>query len=192
MSRELPRAQGVVLQQLVRPVLAGAVLALTGDRVRMAGAILRNTATPTIIETSKKFNVIPSEIRVTLDGRILPGFEPEDLIREVRAVVGDEVELEIQTFDPGPPEPDLGLFDTLGAILEEADPGGVVLPLLMPGATDARFFARLGIQSYGFTPMRLPPDFNFWAGVHGSDERVPVDGIAFGADAIHAALERYR
>jgi acetylornithine deacetylase/succinyl-diaminopimelate desuccinylase-like protein len=192
MAAALPRAQGVVLRQLARPALAGAVLARLGDRARMTGAMLRNTATPTIIETSKKFNVIPSEIRVTLDGRILPGLEPDDLIREVRALIGDEAELEVQMHDPGPPEPDLAMFETLGGILEDADRGAVALPLLMPGVTDARFFARLGIQSYGFTPMKLPPDFNFWSGVHGSDERVPVDAVAFGTDAIFAALERYR
>jgi acetylornithine deacetylase/succinyl-diaminopimelate desuccinylase-like protein len=192
MAAALPRAQGIVLGQLVRPALAGAVLPRMGARARMTGAMLRNTATPTIIETSKKFNVIPSEIRVTLDGRILPGLQPDDLIREVRSVIGDEIELEVQMHDPGPPEPDLGMFETLGGILEEADPGAVALPLLMPGVTDARFFSRLGIQTYGFTPMKLPPDFDFWSGVHGSDERVPADAVAFGADAIHLALERYR
>jgi acetylornithine deacetylase/succinyl-diaminopimelate desuccinylase-like protein len=61
----------------------------------------------------------------------------------------------------------------------------------MPGVTDGRFFAHLGIQTYGFTPMKVSPDFNFWEGVHGADERAPVDAIAFGADAIHKALERY-
>ena len=54
----------------------------------------------------------------------------------------------------------------------------------MPGVTDGRFFARLGIQTYGFTPMKLPPDFDFWSTVHGADERVPVDAVDFGADAI--------
>ena len=56
------------------------------------------------------------------------------------------------------------------------------MPLLMPGVSDARFFARLGIQTYGFLPMRLPPDFDFWAGVHGADERVPADAVEFGAE----------
>jgi acetylornithine deacetylase/succinyl-diaminopimelate desuccinylase-like protein len=191
MADALPRAQAIVLRQLLRPAIARAMLPRMGERARMTGAMLRNTASPTIIETSKKFNVIPSEIRVTLDGRLLPGFQPDDLIREVRALIGDDVELEVLLHDPGPPEPDLGMFATLAGVLERADPGAVAVPLLMPGVTDARFFALLGIQTYGFTPMKLPPDFNFWAGVHGSDERVPVDGIAFGADAIHTALERF-
>ena len=191
MGDSLPRLQAVFLRQLLRPAIAQVMLARMGARGRMLGAMLRNTASPTIIETSKKFNVIPAEIEVTLDGRILPGFDPDDLVREVRALIGDGVELEVRLHDPAPPEPDLGMFATLAGILEEADPGAVAVPLLMPGVTDARFFARLGIQTYGFTPMKLAPGFDFWSGVHGADERVPVDAIPFGADAIYRALERF-
>ena len=192
MAAALPRVPGLVLRQLLRPTLAGPVLARMGDRARTMSAMLRNTATPTIIETSKKFNVIPSEIRVTLDGRLLPGFQPDDLIREVRELIGGDIELEVQRYDPGPPESDLRLFETLGGILQKADSGAVAVPLLMPGVTDARFFSQLGIQTYGFTPLKLPPGFDFWSGVHGADERVPVDAVAFGAEAIHRALVRYR
>ena len=76
-------------------------------------------------------------------------------------------------------------------MLEDADPGSIAIPLLMPGVSDGRFFARLGIQTYGFTPMRLPADFNFWSGVHGADERIPVDAVEFGTSAITEALRRY-
>ena len=62
----------------------------------------------------------------------------------------------------------------------------------MPGVTDARFFARLGIQTYGFLPMKLPPGFDFWSGVHGADERIPADAVDFGADAVHQALAALR
>jgi acetylornithine deacetylase/succinyl-diaminopimelate desuccinylase-like protein len=192
MAEALPRVPGLVMRQLLHPAIARAALPRMGDQARILGAMLRNTATPTIIETSKKFNVIPSEIKVTLDGRLLPGFEPADLLRELHALIGDDVELEVQMHERCPPEPDLAMLEMLGGILEEADPGAIALPLLMPGVTDARFFSQLGIQTYGFTPMKLPQDFDFWSGVHGSDERVPVGAIAFGADAIHAALERYR
>jgi acetylornithine deacetylase/succinyl-diaminopimelate desuccinylase-like protein len=190
-ASHLPTRQAMLVRQLQRPGFARFVLRRTGASARMLGAVLRNTVTPTIIETSKKFNVIPSEIVVTLDGRILPGFAPDDLLREVHALIGDDIELEVVLHDASPAEADLGLFQTLGRILEEADPGSAAIPLLMAGVTDGRFFARLGIQTYGFTPMKLPAGFDFWSGVHGSDERVPVDGITFGADAIHTALERF-
>jgi acetylornithine deacetylase/succinyl-diaminopimelate desuccinylase-like protein len=49
----------------------------------------------------------------------------------------------------------------------------------------------LGIQTYGFTPMQLPRDFNFTATVHAADERIPVGAVAFGADAIYKAIQRF-
>jgi acetylornithine deacetylase/succinyl-diaminopimelate desuccinylase-like protein len=192
MAAHLPRREGLLLSQLLRPSFARMMLPRLGARARMLAAVLRNTVSPTILETpEQKFNVIPSRIEVTLDGRILPGFGADDLMREVHALIGDDIELEVLLHDPCPPEPDLGMFGTLARILEQADPGGIAIPLLTPGVTDARFFARLGIQTYGFTPMKLPAGFDFWSGVHGSDERAPVEAIAFGADAIHAALQRY-
>jgi acetylornithine deacetylase/succinyl-diaminopimelate desuccinylase-like protein len=59
----------------------------------------------------------------------------------------------------------------------------------MIGASDARFFSRLGIQTYGFLPMRLPEDFNFLSLVHAADERVPAAALDFGVDAISRVLE---
>jgi acetylornithine deacetylase/succinyl-diaminopimelate desuccinylase-like protein len=56
--------------------------------------------------------------------------------------------------------------------------------------TDARHFARLGIQTYGFMPLRLPTDFPMHL-AHAADERVPVDAVEFGAEALFRAIERY-
>jgi acetylornithine deacetylase/succinyl-diaminopimelate desuccinylase-like protein len=93
--------------------------------------------------------------------------------------------------EAGPPEPDMGLFDTLSGILKEADPDGTPGPLLMSGVTDARHFARLGIQTYGFTPMNLPPGLDAFKLVHGPDERVPAEALSFGSEAIYKLMERF-
>jgi acetylornithine deacetylase/succinyl-diaminopimelate desuccinylase-like protein len=93
-------------------------------------------------------------------------------------------------YDPGPPEPDLELFETLAGILRELEPEATPIPLLQIGVTDARFFSRLGIQTYGFLPMRLPEGFDFLPLIHAADERVPADAIHFGVEAISRALER--
>ena len=62
----------------------------------------------------------------------------------------------------------------------------------MPGVSDARFFARLGIQNYGFLPMKLPPGFDFLVGrPRIADERVPAAAVEFGAAAVHEALGRF-
>jgi acetylornithine deacetylase/succinyl-diaminopimelate desuccinylase-like protein len=85
----------------------------------------------------------------------------------------------------------MGLFDTLAGILREADPDGITVPLLFPAITDARFFSRLGIQTYDFLPMKLPAGFNVSQTIHAADERIPAETLSFGADAIYKALQRF-
>ena len=109
----------------------------------------------------------------------------------MRGVVGDDIELELVRHDQGPPEPDLALYDMLGGVLRELDPDAIPVPLLQPGVTDARHFAPLGIQTYGFVPLRLPADFKFLNVVHAADERVPVTALEFGTEAIFRALQRF-
>ena len=157
----------------------------------MLEPMLRNTVNATIVRGGEKINVVPSTIEVELDGRALPGFGPDELIAEVKALVGDDVELEVVRHDPGPAVPDLGLFDTLAGVIRELDPEGIPVPLLQIGVTDARFFSRVGVQTYGFLPMRLPDEFKFEKLIHAADERIPVDALEFGAEAVWRAIQRF-
>jgi acetylornithine deacetylase/succinyl-diaminopimelate desuccinylase-like protein len=191
MAAALPRKQASVLRAALNPRLADAALRLMGAQARLIEPALRNTVNATIVRGGEKINVIPSEIHVELDGRSLPGYGPEALMAEVRELVGDDVELELVRHDPGPAEPDMGLFDTLGGVIRELDPEGIPVPLLQVGVTDGRFFSRLGIQTYGFLPMRLPEDFAFASLIHAADERIPVDALEFGAEAVWRAIQRF-
>jgi acetylornithine deacetylase/succinyl-diaminopimelate desuccinylase-like protein len=189
MADALPRASATVLRSLLNPRAWRGGLRLLGPRAAALEPMLRNTVSPTIVRGGSKINVVPSVVEVELDGRTLPGFGPEDLIREVHAAVGSDVELELVRHDPGPPSPDLGLLDGLGGVLRELDPEGIPVPFLQIGVTDARFFSRLGMQTYGFLPLRLPPDFEFAKLLHAADERVPLDAVEFGAEAVFRALQ---
>jgi acetylornithine deacetylase/succinyl-diaminopimelate desuccinylase-like protein len=191
MSAALPGATGLILRQLANPALTNLVLDLLAERGRIFNPLFHNTVSPTVVHASQKINVIPSEVVLELDGRLLPGFTPEDMLNELRQVLGSQVELEVVQFDPGPAEPDMGLFDTLADILRQADPGSAPVPLLLSGVTDARFFSTLGIQTYGYLPMRLPEDFDFSGTIHAADERIPVEALDFGAQAIYQALYRF-
>jgi acetylornithine deacetylase/succinyl-diaminopimelate desuccinylase-like protein len=191
MAAELPRPTRTLLSQLLNPMLTDRVLDLLGERGRTFNPMLHNTATPTMLKGGTQVNVIPAEITVDLDGRLLPGFSPDDMLRELRNLVGDDVELEVVLFQPGPLEPDMGMYNMLASVLREADPTGIPTPLLLSGVTDGRHFAKLGIQTYGFLPMQLPPDFNFAQTIHAADERIPADALDFGADAIYTALQRF-
>ena len=75
-------------------------------------------------------------------------------------------------------------------MLKELDGEARPLPLLSPAVSDGRFFARLGIQTYGFLPMQLPSELRFMELVHAEDERIPVESLEFGTSAIHRVLGR--
>lgn len=183
-------AIGAILRLLLKPALTDLLLNALGSQLRLFDPLLHNTVSPTMLQGSDKINVIPGEASIGLDGRLLPGQTPQQMLAELRSILGDGVVLEVQRSDPGPAEPDMTLFPVLAEVLKAADPAGVPVPLLLSGVTDARFFSRLGIQTYGFTPMQLPPDFRFTEVIHAADERVPVGAVAFGADAIYRLLER--
>ena len=191
MANGIGGLNGLILKQLTNPALANQVLNLLGDRGALFMPLLRNTVSPTILHGSSKINVIPPEASVELDGRLLPGFTPDTMIKELRAIIGNEVDIEVLRYDPGPAELNMGLFNTLANILHEADPIGIPIPLLLSGVTDARFFSRLGIQTYGYLPMTLPEDMNFAQTIHAANERVPAAAIEFGSQAIYQALQRF-
>jgi acetylornithine deacetylase/succinyl-diaminopimelate desuccinylase-like protein len=192
MSRALSFPANLVLRQILNPVMTDRILAVFGSRRLALDPLFRNTAAATVVHASEKFNVIPSEITIELDGRLLPGSKPDQLLDELHRLIGRDVTLEVTRYDPGPAEPDMGWFDTLAEILREADPKGTPIPILFSGVSDARFFRRLGIQTYGFTPMQLPSHFKTWELGHGADERVPTGAMQFGTDAVYEALKRYK
>ena len=177
---------------LLDPVKTDAMLSEIGPLGRNLDAALHNTVNATIVSGGLKINVIPSEVQVQLDGRLLPGFGPEDMLRELRAVVGPDPELEVQLVGPAQPEIDLSQLELFASVLRDADPDCVPLPYLVTGGTDARHFARLGIRTYGFLPLNNPADFNGSATIHAADERVPVSALEFGARCVFEAVMRYR
>jgi acetylornithine deacetylase/succinyl-diaminopimelate desuccinylase-like protein len=190
-AAELPRPKRDLMLTLLRPGVAGRVLPRLGPKLRPIETLLRNTVNATIVRGGEKVNVIPAEIELELDGRLLPGFTPDQLIAELHGIIGDDIEVELVRYDPGPAEPDLGLFEMLSGVLRELDPEGIPMPLLQGGVTDGRFFSQLGIQTYGFMPMRLPEEFPVLEVVHAADERVPAAAIEFGTEAVSRALQRF-
>jgi acetylornithine deacetylase/succinyl-diaminopimelate desuccinylase-like protein len=187
----LPRGHALVLRRLLDPRTTDLALRALGPHGRIFGRVLRNTAAATIVRGGDKINVVPSEIELQVDGRLLPGLTPDDLIVELAQLVGNAVEWEVVRHDPGPTETDWTFFAPLAEILRELDRDAVVVPMLQPGVTDGRFLSRAGIQTYGFLPLRLPDDFDPLPLVHAADERVPAEALRFGAEAIYLAIERY-
>jgi acetylornithine deacetylase/succinyl-diaminopimelate desuccinylase-like protein len=191
MAAAVPRPQALLLRRLLDPKTSDLAVRALGSRGRLLSRVLRNTVSPTIVHGGDKINVIPSEIELQLDGRLLPGFAPDDLIAELRKLVGTGVEFEVIRHDPGPPDADLTFYEPLAQILRELDPECVPVPMLQAGVTDARFLTRAGIQTYGYLPLALPEDFEPFPLIHNADEHVPVEALTFGVEAISRAITRY-
>jgi acetylornithine deacetylase/succinyl-diaminopimelate desuccinylase-like protein len=147
----------------------------------MFDAMVRNTCPPTMLEAGVKRNVIPSEATAKLSGRPLPGVDEEAFLGEVRAIVGEGVELEQEkVFRPGVEFPhETPLFEAIEAAMQRHDPEGVTVPYMVTGGTDARFLTDMDIQIYGFIPMRYEPGLDFFDLCHGHDERVSVANVHF-------------
>jgi acetylornithine deacetylase/succinyl-diaminopimelate desuccinylase-like protein len=160
-----------------------------GDAVRMLGATISNTANPTMLEAGYKVNVIPQSASAMVDGRFLPGHENQ-LQETIKKLAGDEIEIEILTRDialevefAGP------LVKAMCDAISGEDSAGIPVPYLMSGGTDNKALHDLGIVGYGFSPLKLPKDLDFFALFHGVDERVPIDGLKFGVRVLYEFLE---
>jgi acetylornithine deacetylase/succinyl-diaminopimelate desuccinylase-like protein len=155
----------------------------------MIGATLQNTANPTMLEAGYKANVIPGSASAVIDGRFIPGFEDE-LNATIKQLIGEHVTVETITRDKALEVPFEGdLVEAMCNALIKEDSLAIPVPYVMSGGTDNKALADLGIIGYGFSPLKLDENFNFMAMFHGVDERVPVEGLVFGARVLKDFLE---
>ena len=171
-------------QKNVKPLLKH-----LGGAVKMLGATISNTANPTMLEAGYKVNVIPQSASAVVDGRFLPGYE-DQLQQTIKRLAGDDIEVEMITRDialevefAGP------LVDAMCKAITGEDKEGIPVPYLMSGGTDNKALSDLGIIGYGFSPLKLPENLDFFSLFHGVDERVPIDGLKFGVRVLYEFLD---
>lgn len=163
----------------------------TGPAEGFIRSTLRTTTNPTGLTAGYKHNVIPDVAEALIDVRTLPGTE-EAALADIRRIVGDDIEIEIVVQDIGLEVPFEGdLVDAMIAALGREDPGIPVIPYLMGGGTDNKALAKIGIEGFGFAPLRLPADLDFTGMFHGVDERVPLDALVFGQRVLTDLLRTY-
>lgn len=181
---ELSQAYGVDLTDSD----TDAVLKRLGTLGMLVGATLQNTANPSMLEAGYKVNVIPTEASAHIDGRFLPGYEKE-FDETIRSLVSEFIDIEAVNSDIAIEAPfETVTFDLMAKVLKDADPGARAVPYMISGGTDAKALTRLGIDCYGFSPLKMPADLDYWRLFHGVDERVPVDGLQFGVRVLHRFL----
>jgi acetylornithine deacetylase/succinyl-diaminopimelate desuccinylase-like protein len=161
-------------------------------RLGRAGALfagtIRNSANPTMLSAGYKVNVIPGTATAQVDGRFLPGLG-EEFLATVDRLLGPKVTREFVCYEEAvAADADGTTFAALGAALRAEDPAARPVPYVMSGGTDAKAFASIGIRGYGFAPLRLDPELDYFGMFHGVDERVPLAGLAFGVRVLDRLL----
>ncbi|HXX77444.1 MAG TPA: M20/M25/M40 family metallo-hydrolase [Ktedonobacteraceae bacterium] len=171
-----------------------AIDALSLDELlkRELRAMTRNTIAPTMLRAGSQINVIPSEAEVSLDARILPGFTTDMFLEEIRAIFGEDVDVEF--IDPDlalEADPASPLFDVITGVVKHHDPEATVIPTLLVGGTDAQRVSGLGIKVYGFAPEMYIQGLYDWDRIHGHDERINIRSLQWGTRVLYDVVERF-
>ena len=149
---------------------------------------IRGSANPTILRAGYKVNVIPGFAEAEIDVRTIPGTE-DAVLDEIDHLLGSRVSREFISNQPGISAPfDSVWFTAIEAAIIAHDDEAIVLPYLLGGGTDAKAFAKLGIQCYGFAPLGRDPGGRRVSGMHGVDERMPVASLEIGATILEKFL----
>ncbi len=157
-------------------------------------ALVHNTVCPNALAagSATAINVIPSEAALWIDGRILPGQTQADFLRELAACVGPGYEYEVVRYrEPTVQNYRTALYEQIATGLAAADPGARTAPFMLTGLTDAHFYKKIGITTYGFHPLQLPSDLHPGRLAHAHDERIPVAGFQWGVQTFSEVVRRF-
>ncbi|HEX7172462.1 MAG TPA: M20/M25/M40 family metallo-hydrolase [Candidatus Limnocylindria bacterium] len=155
-------------------------------------AMLRDTATPTVMHAGKKVNVLAGSGEAEIDVRTLPGTDQAAFLDHLQAVVGDDATVDpVIVLPPVEWPEDAEIVGLMTEALRAADPEGTPVPMMITPGTDAKALMDLGIPCYGFAPLRLDADAPFLSLFHGHDERVPVSALAFGLPVLAEVVARF-
>jgi acetylornithine deacetylase/succinyl-diaminopimelate desuccinylase-like protein len=198
-----PHGSGVVgaalkLATRYRPGTLDFALRRMGDAVmaRTVSAMTHDTVSVGIVRAGVKYNVIPGVAELEIDCRTLPGTDEPAMREELRRRIGDElwarIDVECEQVGEAVQAPlDNPLYRLLEKVVVDHDPEGVPLPFLAPFATDAKHLARIGVPTYGFSPLKTAAGDGLLELMHGDDERVSVEALRFGLPALRDAVVRF-
>jgi acetylornithine deacetylase/succinyl-diaminopimelate desuccinylase-like protein len=148
---------------------------------RVVYSCTHTTFAPTVIHGGTKTNVIPDQVDIQVDIRTLPGETEEDVHHHLREALGDlYVAVEIEgNDDPSTASPvNTPLWDTLSSVSGRLVDGSALVPFVMVGGTDNRYFRRAGSIGYGFGLFSRRLTFEDYATMfHGNDERIDQESL---------------
>ncbi|HSJ90526.1 MAG TPA: M20/M25/M40 family metallo-hydrolase [Ilumatobacter sp.] len=154
---------------------------------RTCHALTHTTISPNVAHGGQKTNVIPDAVDIEVDIRTVPGTTKADVDAMLADALGElagHVDIvDLQIGDPTRSSTDNALWDTISKHIQVAYPGASIVPGLVVGGTDARFYRHRGRVAYGAGLFSPTMDFaTFGSRFHGHDERIDVESLALVTD----------
>lgn len=148
---------------------------------RLVHACTHTTFAPTVMHAGTKTNVIPDLVELEVDIRTLPGQDGASaraMLEEALGDLADRVEIESNDDPATESAIDTPLWDSLSRVTSKLVENSALVPFLMVGGTDNRFFRRAGSVGYGFALFSRRLAFEDYATMfHGNDERVDQESL---------------
>jgi acetylornithine deacetylase/succinyl-diaminopimelate desuccinylase-like protein len=154
-------------------------------------AITRFTVSPNVVHGGLKTNIVPDACEAEVDIRILPGQNKEQVLEELRAVLGDAEIAVINHALPTISEYESEYYKMIHHTLQESVEDDLVLPSISAGSTDSRLLRTAGIPSYGINMLTLDTDPALRRSVHGIDEKIDIASLKVKTDFLTALARRY-
>lgn len=178
----------IVTPRVVVPELARQMS--MSRRAAIEDALTRDTIVVTSVHAGTTVNSLPREAVADVDCRLVPGSSPDVLLQRIRESIKSRAEVEVLLRDEGAPSSpiDTPLYRHLARELGRAEKKSAVVPTVIAGTTDSRFFRRRGIPAYGFSPFKVNYyDFN----VHAVDERIRLSFFHEGVRLMRQVVRSY-
>jgi acetylornithine deacetylase/succinyl-diaminopimelate desuccinylase-like protein len=155
-------------------------------------AIMRNTIAPVMLNAGFRRNVIPGSADATVNVRLIPGSDPNQIVRDFERVIDDPaVSVSLSTPSAGPSRigassEDTDLYRALEREAKATFMGAEVTPYLFQAGTDAGAWRTRGVPVYGIYPYPITADQ--LTHMHGNDENVSVESLRLGTEMIYKTL----
>ena len=164
--------------------------AMPTSLARGCHAMTHTTISPNVIHPAEaqKTNVIPDIVDLVVDIRTLPGTTADDVTAMLIEAIGDlaphvEIGDAEQQAEGTISSMDTRLWEVISNRTQIAYPGSSLVPGIVVGGTDARFYRQRGRIGYGAGLFSPGMDMaTFGSRFHGHDERIDVDSLGLATD----------
>ncbi|MBW0433131.1 M20/M25/M40 family metallo-hydrolase [Leptospira yasudae] len=152
-------------------------------------AMTSNSVSVTGVDTHPAgINVITSKANGTIDIRILPGFNENEIYEKVKKL-GEKYRVKVTArhLEPGTTSPvDSKYFKILSGVVQQVVPGAVITPFLSPGTTDSSYLRVAGFKCYGLIPALMTSEEI--DGIHGKNESTTIEHLKTGIEILHKSV----